>query len=272
MSPSTTPAQFRQAVANGKLLLGVVHLLPLPGSPRGTASLTEITHRAECDARALLTAGFDGYVIENFGDAPFFPDKVPVHVLTIMTRIAQALPRRNAFVGVNVLRNDANGALAVALAANLDFIRVNVHTGAAVTDQGIIQGRAAETLRMRNTLASNVAVLADVAVKHAAPLGATFDLTSVARDVAYRGLADGLIVTGTATGVETSAEDVDVVTKAVPDRPIFVGSGVHEENVETVLQCANGVIVGTSLKKHGRVEEGVDPVRAQRFVRATGRS
>jgi membrane complex biogenesis BtpA family protein len=188
-----------------------------------------------------------------------------------MTRIALALPRRDALVGANVLRNDARGALAVAVGADLDFVRVNVHTGAAVTDQGVIEGRAAETMREREALAPGVAILADVDVKHATPLGAGRDLAETARDTAYRGLADGLIVTGKATGSAASREDLEIVTRAVPDRPVFVGSGVTADTVEATLKLAAGVIAGTALKTGKATEARVDGSRAREFARAARR-
>ena len=257
------------AAKTRKLLLGVVHLPPLPGSPRGRSTrIEDVITRARADVETYLDAGFDGYVIENFGDAPFYPGPVPSHVLTLMTRVALALPRERCLVGANVLRNDARGALAVALAADLDFIRVNVHIGAAVTDQGVIEGQAAWTVREREQLAPGVAILADVDVKHAAPLGSRYDLAEAARETVHRGLADGLIVTGKSTGSTTSLADLETVATAVPDRPVFAGSGVSADTVGETLQRAAGVVVGTAVKDGGHVESRVEAKRAREFVDA----
>ena len=259
--------RFQEAVQKSRVLLGVVHLQPLPGSPRyGGESLDAITTAAREDAVSILEAGFDGYILENFGDTPFYAGQVPPHVISILTRIATELPGDKTLVGVNVLRNDASGALAVALACRMAMIRVNVHTGAMLTDQGIIQGRAAITTRERRQLAPDVAILADVNVKHAVPLGTEFDLQAAARDTAYRGLADALIVTGTGTGMPASLDEVRAVKKAVPDRPLLVGSGVHLETVRDLLRQADGVIVGTALKRDGLVENPVDKARARELV------
>lgn len=258
---------FTETLRKQKLLLGVVHLKPLPGSPGfGGESLEALAALAKADAERILEAGFDGYILENFGDAPFFKDRVPPHVLTILTRIALELPRQNALVGVNVLRNDARGALAIAAACGLQMIRVNVHSGAMVTDQGIIEGDAASTLRDRTAFAPGVAILADVDVKHAAPLSSSFDLREAARETVYRGLADALIVTGKATGSPAFMTHVKVVREAVHDRPLLVGSGVTRETVKQTLRLADGIIVGTGIKQNGRTEEPVDPVRARNLV------
>lgn len=263
-----TTGPFSTRVRQGKLLLGVVHLKPLPGSPRYTGeSLESIGAAARADAKEILDAGFDGWLLENFGDVPFFKGAVPPHVIAIMTRFALELPRgAETLTGVNVLRNDAAGALAVAAAANLQLIRVNVHIGAAVTDQGVIEGDAANTARLRRALAPDVAILADVDVKHGVQLGAPFDLAESARDAAHRGLADGLIVTGKATGSAVARNDLDRVRAAVPDRPLLAGSGVTIDSVREILATAEGVIVGSWIKRGGRVEDRVDPARARDFV------
>lgn len=251
------------------LVLGVVHLLPLPGSPRyGGEGLTPIIDAARRDADRLVEAGFDGYVIENFGDAPFFKDTVPGHTATVMTRLASLLGREDKVIGVNVLRNDAAAALAVAVAAELDFIRVNVHVGAALTDQGVVEGQAAQTLRLRALLGSDVRIAADVDVKHARPLAPGYDRAEAARETLGRGGADVLIVSGTATGMPVRRGDLEEIAAAVPEAPVWIGSGATPENVADLLEQASGVIVGTSIKEAGHVHSPVDLERARRFVEA----
>src|SRR5437764_8017935 len=128
-------------------IVGMVHLLPLPGSPRWAGSLEEVLRRAVEDARALAEGGVDGVMVENFGDTPFYPEQVPPETVAAMTRAARAVVEAVGVpVGVNVLRNDAAAALGIAVAVGARFIRVNVHTGAMWTDQGLLQGRAHETI------------------------------------------------------------------------------------------------------------------------------
>jgi membrane complex biogenesis BtpA family protein len=244
----------------------MVHLKPLPGSPLFSGTLDGIIDAARRDAERILEAGLDGYIIENFGDIPFLHGAAPPHVIALLTRIALELPRGRGLRGVNVLRNDPSGALAVALAAGLDMIRVNVHVGAAVTDQGIIEGEAGRTLRERAALAPGIAILADVDVKHSSPLGARHDIAEQARDAAERGLADALIVTGTSTGRAASLDELKTVREAVPGTPILVGSGIGLANVRDALRIADGVIVGTSLKEKGLARAPVDPARARELV------
>jgi membrane complex biogenesis BtpA family protein len=164
-----------------------------------------------------------------------------------------------------VLRNDSKSAIAIAAVTGASFIRVNVHTGAMVTDQGIVEGSAHDTLRYRREIGGDVKLLADVLVKHAAPLGG-LSIERAATDAAYRGLADAVIVTGAGTGEPTEMEDVIRAREAVPDYPVLVGSGVHEGNVAKLLSVADGVIIGTSLKEGGVASNPVDETKVANLV------
>src|SRR5881227_4051911 len=154
-------------------LFGMVHLAPLPGAPLFGGSLDAVIDAALADARALREGGCDGMLFENFGDRPFFKEGVEARTVAAMTRVILEVAREVALpFGVNVLRNDAASALAIAAATGAAFIRVNVHTGAMVADQGIIEGEAAATMRRRTALCPDVFVFADHMVKHAVPLAA----------------------------------------------------------------------------------------------------
>ena len=250
------------------LLIGVCHLLPLPGSPRYAGSMDAIIERAVSDARAYLDAGMAGVLVENFGDAPFYPDDVPKETVAAMTAVAVEVRRSAALpTGVNVLRNDAHAALAVAAAAGLPFVRINVHTGATATDQGIIEGRAHETLRLRARIAPGAKLFCDVLVKHGRPLG-TDDPVLAAEEATGRGLADAVILTGPATGRAADFAAVRRVRSALPGVPALIGSGVTAESVREALDAAGGAIVGTSVKRDGVTEAPVDPARARALVLA----
>ena len=249
-----------------KPVVGVVHLPPLPGSPRFSGGIAQILGRAKADAEALRSGGADGAIVENFGDAPFFPDRVEPETIAAMS-LAVAEVGRCLPVGVNVLRNDARAALGIAAATGARFIRVNVHTGAMATDQGIIEGRAHETLRARRALGADVAVLADVLVKHGRTLAGE-DLARAAQDAARRGLADALIVTGAATGVAPQMEDVLAVREAARDVPLLVGSGVDEGNAREFLAVADGLIVGSAFEAAGLAGNPVEAERVRRVVSA----
>lgn len=255
-----------------RTVIGMVHLLPLPGSPRWAGSMDEVIERALADARTLAEAGADALLVENFGDMPFTAGRVEAVTVAAMS-VAAAAVRSSVPalpLGVNVLRNDTRSALAVAVACGASFVRANVLAGAAVTDQGLVHSDAYGLLRDRRHLAAEVAIFADVHSKHAVPLGPA-DLEHEARDLARRALADGLIVTGRATGEAASQEALARVRAAVPGTPLLVGSGVTAESAAALLKVADALIVGTAVKRDGRVENPVDPVRARRLVEAVRR-
>ncbi|HET8631492.1 MAG TPA: BtpA/SgcQ family protein [Thermomicrobiales bacterium] len=266
------PAPLGGRLARGaRLVIGVIHLLPLPGAPRWGGDFAAVLDRARADLLALAAGGVDAAIVENFGDAPFRPGAVEPETVAALARVLTELRPLTALpLGVNVLRNDAAAALALAAvcAGPGAFIRVNVHVGAMVTDQGVIEGRADRTLRRRRELgAEAVAILADVLVKHAAPLGG-LPIEDAARDATERGLADALIVTGAGTGRATDLGDVRRVRAALPDVPLLVGSGVTAETVRETLALADGVIAGTALKACGVTTAPVDVERVRRFVAA----
>jgi hypothetical protein len=249
-------------------LVGMIHLPPLPGSPHQKLGLDGLLEHALTDARRLQEAGFGALLVENFGDVPFGGGHLEPAAIAALGIVAAELRSATKLpLGVNALRNDAIAALGIAAAAEAAFIRVNVHTGVAATDQGILEGRADRTLRYRQRLDRDIAIFADVHVKHAEQIGQP-DLALAAEETAYRGLADGLIVTGPTTGRPAEIDDVRRVKEAVPDRPVLVGSGATAENVADILAVADGVIVGSSLKPGGRHDKPIDPHLAQAFVRA----
>jgi hypothetical protein len=245
-----------------KLILGVVHLKPLPGSIN-FKSLDEVVEQALADARNLVKGGVDGLIIENFGDAPFYPEQVPPHTIASLVKVIQEIRREfEVPIGVNVLRNDAISALAIAYVCQLQFIRVNIFTGVSLTDQGVIEGKAHEIIRYREFLRAESKIFADVSVKHSRVLTSE-DIKLVAQETAYRGLADVLIITGEKTGEPPDIQEVLEVKKVVPDKPILVGSGLDPGNIMSFYSHADGFIVGSYFKKGGEVSNPVDPARVR---------
>jgi len=248
-------------------IIGVIHLLPLPGSPGFTSPFGEILERALQDCKTYADNGVHCSIIENFGDAPFTGGKVPSMTVASMTFIANELKKQFAEVrfGINVLRNDAEAALSIAEVVGAEFIRVNVHVGAVVADQGIIQGKAYETLRLRKNLNSNVKIFADVGVKHSAQLG-EYDISLQAADVLGRGLADAIVVTGTRTGVAVNFRELQKLRQGFPSAKIIAGSGATAATAAKLLKYADSIIVGTSVKVDEITSNPVDGKRIKKFV------
>ncbi len=252
-------------------LIGMVHLPPLPGSARSTLSMADITERAVTEARQLCDAGFDALIVENFGDAPFHANTAPTATVAALAIVANAIRGSiNKPLGINLLRNDACGALALAAVTGAAFVRVNVLSGVYATDQGLIEGDAARVLSERSRLCPQVRIAADVHVKHARPLH-QMDIAACAEETAYRAGADALIVSGSATGKSADVDEIEKVKAAVADRPVWVGSGVTAENVAAMLQAADGVIVGTALKQDAKTTNSIDLKRLAAFGKAAGR-
>ncbi|NES94849.1 MAG: BtpA/SgcQ family protein [Desertifilum sp. SIO1I2] len=252
-------------------IIGVVHLQPLPTSARWGGNLKSAIARAEQEATALASGGVHGIIVENFFDAPFAKESVDPAVVSAMTLIVDRIMNLVTLpIGVNVLRNDAHSALAIASCTGAAFVRVNVLTGVMATDQGLIEGSARELMRYRRELDSNVKILADVLVKHARPLGSP-NLTTAVQETIERGLADGVILSGWATGSPPSLEDLELASAAAKGTPVFIGSGANWENISTLISAADGAIVSSSLKRHGRIDQPIDPIRVSRFVEAMRR-
>ncbi len=256
-----------------KPVIGMIHLAALPGAPRYAGSLAEVRERALRDAEALARGGVQALTMENFGDAPFYPGRVPASVVANMTAIAGELRRRfDLPLGINVLRNDGISALSIAAAVGAAMIRVNVLCGAQVTDQGVIAGIAHDLLRERALLsAQHVLILADVGVKHATPLGLPRPLPDEVHDVVQRGGADAVIATGSATGAAARLEALAEMKHAAGDTPVLVGSGISASNIGEYARHADGFIVGTSLKVDGVSDGPVDVQRVRALMAAARR-
>jgi len=249
-------------------LIGMLHLEPLPGTPRYGGDPGRIEQAVCRDAQALADGGVDGLLLENFGDAPFHPGRVPPEVISHMTGLADRVRGRFGHLplGINVLRNDGCAALAIAHAVGARFIRVNILCGVRVTDQGILQGIAHDLLRQRARLgAQEIRIFADVDVKHSSVLGSV-SIEQEVTDTLQRGLADAVIVSGPGTGRAVDPEQLSRIRRAADRSPLLVGSGVTAESAAPLASLADGLIVGTSIKRDGVTSHPVDvgSVRALR--------
>ena len=251
-------------------LIGMLHLPPLPASPRGSMPMAQIIAHALRDADGLVSGGCHAMMLENFGDAPFFPVRVPAETIAAMTAVAVDVRRRfpDVPLGINVLRNDGCSAIAIAAAVGAAFIRVNVLCGARVTDQGIIAGIAHDLLRDRARLkADAVKILADVDVKHSAPL-APRPLEEEVQETLARGQADAVIVSGQGTGKPTDLDHVRRAKAAAKAAPVFIGSGVTPQTIASFLPHADGFIVGTAFKADGDPSQPVEIQRVRAMAAA----
>ncbi len=256
-------------------LIGVIHLPALAGSPGSqglspSAAMAQAGAWAVKEARTLAQAGFEGLILENFGDSPFFAEKVGPETVACLSVIAAAVRESVRIpLGINVLRNDALSALAIASVTGCDFIRVNVLSGVAASDQGILQGQAAQLLRERDRLGSEVRIFADAHVKHAQSLS-SHSIELALEENALRAGADGVILTGDTTGRPVDLEQLQKASRAARHHgvPLWIGSGATAESLPELLGWADGIIVGSALRKGGRAAQPLDLKRVRELVRA----
>lgn len=249
-----------------KIIIGMLHLLPLPGSPNYSGRMDDVLDRAKSDLENLLEGGLTKVNIENYGDIPF--PKTPSSPITIssFTKIVTKLEQEFDFdFGIQVMRNDALSGMSIAHVTGASFIRVNVLTGAMIAEEGIVEGDARPLMELRKKLNSDVKVYADVLVKHAVPLG-NQDLRLTAKATIERNMADGIIITGDITGEEASVDDL-INLKDEIDKPILVGSGINKDNVNNYLKYCDGVIVGTSLKENNMTNNPVSKENVKEFIK-----
>ena len=256
-------------------VVGVIHSLPLPGSPGYDGQpMAAITGFAVAEAERYRAGGVDGLIVENHGDIPFSkPGDLGPETAACMAVMTDAVRRSAGLpVGVNVLANAPVHALAVAKAAGASFIRVNQWANAYVANEGWMEGRAGEAARYRAWLhARDVRVFADVHVKHGAhAVTADRPIGELARDNEFFD-ADVAIATGQRTGDAATLDELRAVA-AGTSLPVMVGSGVTPDNVGDILSVADGVIVASWLKHDGVWWNQVDPERLRVFMEAVARA
>lgn len=255
---------FRSA----KPVIAMIHVGALPGTPASSCSVREIVAQAVAEARIYRDGGVHGIAIENMHDVPYLRGSVGPEITAAMTAIALAVKDASDLpCGIQILAGANHEALAVAHAADLQFVRVEGYAFAHVADEGIIESSAASLLRYRRAIgAERVHVWADVKKKHSAH-ALTSDVSIGETAVAVEFMrADAVIVTGAATGLEAS--DTDIASVRHHCRlPLYLGSGVSADNLGRYAPLADGFIVGSFFKKDGRWSEPVDPRRVDRLMR-----
>ena len=247
-----------------KALVGMVHVGALPGTPRSSQTVDELVRSAVQEVWALGEGGCDAILVENMHDLPYLRRDVGPEIVAAMTAVCCAINEATDLpCGVQVLAGANEAALAVALAAGLDFVRVEGFVFGHVADEGWMDACAGPLLRYRKMIgAERIALWADVKKKHAAHAAtADVSLAETVRAAEFFG-ADAVVVTGAATGRETSAADL-ATARGATALPVVVGSGVTAENAATMLRHADAVIVGSALKKNGHWSGAVELERVK---------
>lgn len=252
-------------------IIGVVHLLPLPGSDAWGGNIKELLELAVEDALAYKKGGVDALILENMHDVPYLRGRVEPETTAAMARIAGTVKQETGLqLGIQLLAGANLDSIAAAVAAEADFIRVEGFVYAHIGDEGLHQSTAAELLRKKAALKSEIKIFADIKKKHSAhAITQDVSIAETAQAAEFF-KADGVIVTGSATGKPASIADIKSVKSAVK-LPVLVGSGVTPENIKNYTPVSDALIVGSAMKHDGNWQNHVDQSRVEALVEAASR-
>ncbi|MEM7660104.1 MAG: BtpA/SgcQ family protein [Bacteroidota bacterium] len=252
---------------NRPSIIGMIHVAALPGTPRFAGNPDAIVEQAVIEAKRYQAGGIDAIAIENMHDIPYLNREVGPEIVAMMTMVGQAIKREtNLTCGIQILAGANQAAVAVAQAAELDFVRAEGFVFGHVADEGWMDAQAGELLRYRSQIgADHIPIFTDIKKKHSShALTADVDLVETAKAAEFF-LSDGLIVTGTATGVAANLEEIAAV-KAAVKLPVWVGSGVTLDNVKGYLAVCDGLVIGSWFKEDGHWSKPVEEERVKRLM------
>lgn len=253
-----------------KPIIGMIHVRALPGTPGWDGDHARVIAQAIDEARVLADVGFDGLIVENMHDVPYLRRRVGPEITAMMTTVVGGI--RTAVdvpLGVQILAGANREAIAVAQASGARFIRAEGFAYASVADEGLLdEADAGPLLRYRRAIdAMDIAILTDVKKKHSShAITSDVSLATTIETSEFMG-ADGLIVTGAATGQAAAMDDL-TASVAAATGPVLVGSGITSETIAEVLGIVDGVIVGSDIKVDGHWAAPVDRDRAAAVVEA----
>ncbi|MBQ0035433.1 MAG: BtpA/SgcQ family protein [Firmicutes bacterium] len=243
-------------IFNKKTIIGMVHLLPLPDSPGFDNDISKIEQRALLDAKALENGGADALIVENFEDTPY-EETISIYAYSVMLSIVNKIKALVKIpVGINIQFNDVEKEWSLAYASNASFLRAETFVESRYGIHGLSKPSAPKFMRLKNKYPSECIIFADVNVKHT--YGATDMKLEDAAKQAIESGASAIIITGKETGCNPKIEELIELRKSVKDFPILVGSGINNDNIKDFLEYADGVIVGSSIKKNNDVHQCID--------------
>jgi len=251
-----------------KVIIGMVHIQALPGTPRHSKSMKEIISKAVEEAKLFENAGFDAVLLENMHDIPYLNRNVGPEIVASMTAIACEIKNNISLpVGVQILSGANKQALAVAKAANLDFIRAEGFVFSHISDEGLMNSDAGELLRYRQQIdAQNILIFTDIQKKHSSHhLTSDISITEFAKAAEFF-LSDGIVLTGTVTGRPADTIELKAVKKEI-NLPVLIGSGISEKNISSYWNFADGFIVGSYFKDKGYWENPISKERVTKFMK-----
>lgn len=256
-----------QQLKGGKWIIGMVHVDALPGTPMHSQSIQSIVNKSIEEALKLQNAGVDAILIENMHDVPYLKKNIGSEIVACMTAVSVELRKRICLpVGIQILAGANKEALAVALAAGLEFIRAEGFAFAHLADEGYMESCAGELLRYRKMIgAEHILIFTDVQKKHSShAITADISMKEHVETASYF-RSDGIIITGTSTGKEALIDDVKTACQNTI-LPVIIGSGITILNIENYWDFADAFIVGSWFKFEGKWENSISEERVRLFM------
>ena len=248
-----------------KILIGMVHMLPLPGTFRSGFTIDDVLKRAVSDAEALESSGYDALIVENEDEA------TDTHLSKVQfagfSMAAKAVKNAVSIpVGLCCGCLNYEEALSIAKVAGCSFVRLPIFVDTVMNYNGIITPCSSRIINYRKMIgAEDIRIFADVQVKHYVMVDPSVSIATSTRWACRQG-ADAVIVSGADSGLETSSSQLEEAKK-VSRVPVVVGSGITEANIKEKLGLADGFIVGTSIRENGKLALPIDKEKAARLVR-----
>jgi len=264
--------RFHEIIKNKKMVIGMIHTLASPGTPKGNFTVQQIVAKAVKEAKLYEAADLDAIIIENMHDVPYLMRDVGAEVVSTLTAVSLAVRAAVCLpLGIQILAGANKQALAVAKAAELDFIRAEGFIFSHVADEGLMDGDAAELLRYRRQIdAQEIKIFCDIKKKHSShALTSDVDIAEFARTADFF-LADGLIVTGNSTAEAADLLEINSVKKASKN-PVLIGSGITDININQYWNSADGFIIGSYFKQDGYWANEIDPQRVEKLMKSVNK-
>jgi membrane complex biogenesis BtpA family protein len=260
--------RFRKLFGKNKPVIGMIHIDPLPGTPKYKDSVKQIIEKSIDEAKIYLDAGIDAIAIENMHDTPYLKRNVGEEITSLMSIIGYEIKNRTQIpVGIQILAGANRQAIAAAHSAGLDFIRAEGFVFSHIADEGIFDSDAGELLRYRKSIgADNILVFTDIKKKHSShKITEDISIVETAKAAEFF-LSDGVVITGSHTGKPADIQEISSVKKQI-SLPIIVGSGITDTNIEDYFNISDGWIIGSYFKKGGNWKNGVDSERVSNFMK-----
>lgn len=245
-----------------KPIIGMIHVDALPATPNYKGDIKNIIKNAVSEAKTYISAGIDALMIENMHDVPYLNRSAGPEIIAMMSILAYEVKNcSNVPVGIQILAGANKQALASALASGADFIRAEGFVYAHIADEGFFNSDAGELLRYRKAInAEHIAIFTDIKKKHSShSLTADTTILETAKAAEFF-LSDGVIITGSSTGIEPSLEEIKVVKENV-NIPVISGSGITDKNFDKYYEFCDAMIIGSHFKIDGSWMNTLDKKR-----------